>query len=124
MMIFLEILFGFLGGIFGGMGMGGGTLLIPLLTIFLSFNQSTSQGINLLSFLSLAIIALIIHYKNNLLVLNDTWKIMIGGVLFSIISALIANFLPDKILKSIFGVFLIILGIYQFSMIFVKKKKK
>ena len=39
MEIFLLILFGFLAGIIGGMGMGGGTILIPLLTIFLSISQ-------------------------------------------------------------------------------------
>ena len=39
MTIFLLILFGLLGGIFGGMGMGGGTMLIPLLTIFLNFSH-------------------------------------------------------------------------------------
>jgi len=32
MQIFLFILFGFLAGIIGGMGMGGGTLLVPLLS--------------------------------------------------------------------------------------------
>ena len=33
MEIVLLIVFGLIGGLLGGMGMGGGTLLIPLLTI-------------------------------------------------------------------------------------------
>ena len=36
---FLYIVFGIIGGIFGGMGMGGGTLLIPLLSIFLGLEE-------------------------------------------------------------------------------------
>ena len=38
-------------GIIGGMGRGGGTLLIPILTIFLSFEQKSAQAINLLVFI-------------------------------------------------------------------------
>ena len=41
--IFLYVLFGFLSGVFGGLGMGGGTLLIPLLTIFLGLDQKLCQ---------------------------------------------------------------------------------
>ena len=55
---------GFFAGIIGGMGMGGGTLLIPILTIFLSFEQKNAQAINLLVFIPMAIVALIIHFKN------------------------------------------------------------
>ena len=59
--IFLYVLFGFIAGIFGGLGMGGGTLLIPLLTIFLGLDQKLCQGINLVSFLVKALVSLIIH---------------------------------------------------------------
>ena len=33
---------GILGGILGGMGMGGGTVLIPLLTLFYGVGQHTA----------------------------------------------------------------------------------
>ena len=57
-MVFWEIFAGLLGGIIGGMGMGGGTLTIPILTIFLSFQQLRAQGVNLVAFLPMAIIAI------------------------------------------------------------------
>ena len=63
--IILNILFGVISGVFGGPGMGGGTLLIPLLTIFLGFDQKLAQGINLVSFLVMAILSLCIHFKKN-----------------------------------------------------------
>ena len=50
MQIFLFVLFGFLAGIIGGMGMGGGTLLVPLLS-FLDMEQKTIQATNLISFI-------------------------------------------------------------------------
>ena len=63
-MIILYALTGFLAGILGGMGMGGGTLLIPILTIFLGFKQKNAQAINLLVFIPMSLFALIIHIKN------------------------------------------------------------
>ena len=111
--IFLYVLFGFLSGVFGGLGMGGGTLLIPLLTIFLGLDQKLCQGINLVSFLVMALFSLVIHYKNGFLHLNGTKYIIISGIIFSICGALLAGILPSKILKIAFGVFLCILSVVQ-----------
>ena len=61
---------GVLGGVLGGMGMGGGTLLIPLLTIFYKVSQHTAQAVNLISFIPMAVVALIIHIKNKLVDFN------------------------------------------------------
>lgn len=111
--IFLYILFGFLAGIFGGLGMGGGTLLIPLLTIFLSLDQKLCQGINLVSFLVMALFSLIIHFKNGYISMKDTSYIILSGIVFSVLGALLAGYLPSKILRIAFGVFLCLLSIYQ-----------
>ncbi len=111
--IFLYILFGFLAGIFGGLGMGGGTLLIPLLTIFLSLDQKLCQGINLVSFLVMALFSLIIHFRNGYISMKGTSYIILSGIIFSIIGALLAGYLPSKILRIAFGVFLCLLSIYQ-----------
>ena len=60
----LEILLGFISGMISGMGMGGGTILIPGLVLFVGIEQKTAQGINLLYFMPSAIAALILHIKN------------------------------------------------------------
>ena len=111
--IFLYILFGFLAGIFGGLGMGGGTLLIPLLTIFLSLDQKLCQGINLVSFFFFFLFSLIIHFINGYISMKGTSYIILSGIIFSIIGALLAGYLPSKILRIAFGVFLCLLSIYQ-----------
>jgi uncharacterized membrane protein YfcA len=49
MSFFIYLLVGALGGVLGGMGMGGGTLLIPALTIFCEVEQHVAQAINLIS---------------------------------------------------------------------------
>ncbi len=124
MTIFLYILFGFISGIFGGLGMGGGTLLIPLLTIFLGLDQKMCQGINLLSFLIMAVFSLIIHYKNGFVKTRGIFYIILSGIIFSVLGALTVTFLPSAILRICFGVFLCILAIIEFFKIFKNKKKE
>lgn len=111
--IVLYILFGFLAGIFGGLGMGGGTLLIPLLTIFLGFDQKLSQGINLVSFLVMALFALIVHYKNGYVATKGIIYIISSGIIFSALGSLLAGILPNEILRTAFGIFLCLLSVIQ-----------
>ena len=90
-MIFLEILAGIVGGIVAGMGMGGGTLTIPILTLFLKYEQLRAQGVNLVAFLPMAVVALFIHVKNHLVDFKNTWLLAVVGSVFSLGGALIAN---------------------------------
>lgn len=113
MTVFLMVLFGFAAGIFGGLGMGGGTLLIPLLTIFLGLDQKLSQGINLITFLVMALIAIIIHYKNGYIATKGIVYIVLSGIIFSAIGALVAGILPSKVLRIAFGVFLCVLSVIE-----------
>lgn len=122
-MIFLEILAGVLGGIVGGMGMGGGTLTIPILTIFLSYEQLQAQGINLIAFLPMSVVALIIHAKNHLVAFKETWLLALIGSAFSLIGALVANHMSSGVLKNLFAVFLIGLAIWQLIEMIKKNKQ-
>ena len=121
-MIFWEIVAGVLGGIIGGMGMGGGTLTIPLLTIFLGYNQLQAQGVNLVAFLPMAVIAIIIHFKNKLVDFKSTWLLAAIGSIFSLGGAFIAVKLKNNVLTKLFALFLIGLAIWQF--VELKKDKQ
>jgi len=120
MMYFFNILSGFASGLFGGMGMGGGTLLIPILTIFLGFDQKLAQGLNLLSFLVMAVFSIFIHYKNGYIVTKNIFWIIFFGVVFSVVGAILMSFLSSRILKIIFGVFLCALAVIEFVKVFKK----
>ena len=113
-MIFWEIVAGIIGGIVAGMGMGGGTLTIPILTIFLKYEQLRAQGINLIAFLPMAVVALVIHVKNHLVDFKNTWMLALVGAVFSLAGALVANNISNSILKKFFALFLIGLGVWQF----------
>lgn len=123
-MIIWEIVAGILGGIIGGMGMGGGTLTIPILTIFLSYAQLSAQGINLIAFLPMSLIALIIHIKNHLVAFKQTWLLALVGCIFSLGGAMLANHISNSVLKKLFAVFLIGLAVWQIVELIKSKKKK
>ena len=121
MQVVLLLIFGLIGGILGGMGMGGGTLLIPLLTIGLNLTQQSSQAINLLAFLPMSIVALVIHFKNKLVHTKIAIPIAISGVASSILGSFLANKTSSFTLKIWFGIFLIIVGILQIYSLWLTK---
>ena len=104
---------GMFGGLFGGMGMGGGTVLIPILSIFFSTNQHLAQAVNLISFIPMAVVALIVHLKNKLVVFKDAKIIVLFGIITCIIGSILASNLQANLLSKLFGGFLIILSIFQ-----------
>lgn len=119
------ILAGLISGTIGGMGMGGGTLLIPILTIFLSFEQKTAQAINLLVFIPMAIFALIVHIKNRLVDFKVGIPIILVGIIFSLCGSLLATSLSNDFLRKFFGAFLLLVGINQAiqTLIGIKKSR-
>lgn len=117
---FLYILFGALGGLIGGMGMGGGTILIPLLTLFLNVPQLQAQTINLISFIPMAIVSLIIHIKNKLVDFKALFKVLPFALGFSVLSSFFALQTDSNNLRTIFGVFMLVIG----SVFMIKTIKK
>lgn len=122
--ILLFCLAGFSGGLLGGMGMGGGTVLIPLLTILFKVPQKLAQAINLIAFLPMGIVALIIHIKNKLVRGKNLAFIIIPACIFAVLSSFLSNHLKNQLLSKIFGGFLIFLALLQFFLDKVKKKKQ
>ncbi len=105
---------GLSGGLLGGMGMGGGTVLIPLLSLFCGVSQHTAQAVNLISFIPMAVVALIIHMKNKLVSFDHVVPIIVSGVLTCIVGCYVARAMNGELLRRFFGGFLIILSIWQF----------
>lgn len=104
--------------------MGGGTALIPLLTIFCGVEQSAAQGINLLAFLPMAALALSIHAKNGLLGKEGIVPIVLPALVFSVLGSLLAAYLPSAALRKGFGVFLVFLSFFQFRAAFAAERSE
>lgn len=104
---------GLLSGIISGMGIGGGTILIPSLVFFSHLNQKEAQGINLIVFIPVAITALIVHFKEGNIKIKQAKGIMVGGIFGAIIGSLVAIKTNPNSLKKHFGIFLLFIGIYE-----------
>lgn len=122
-MIVWCVIFGFIAGIVGGMGMGGGTLLVPLLSL-LDIPQRQMQAINLISFLPMCTVALIFHFKNKLVVTKNIGFTVIPACLSSLGGAVLAQNLDNGLLKILFGIFILVVGIRMMVQSFRKKKLK
>lgn len=118
--MFITILAGFFSGIVSGMGIGGGAILIPILTMFLNVGQQGAQCVNLVYFIPTAIAALVIHIKNKSVDFKAALPIIAFGIIGAILGSWIAVYMSADVLRKIFAVFLFAVGINQF---FGKKEK-
>lgn len=109
----IEILTGIIAGSVSGLGMGGGTILILVLSNFLGVEQHIAQATNLVFFIPTAISAIIINFKQKLINIKLGLLIIVSGSLGAIIGSEIATNLDATALKKYFGIFLIIISINE-----------
>lgn len=119
----LEFLTGIISGTVSGTGMGGGTILILILSVFMGVDQHIAQATNLVFFVPTSITAIITTIKEKLI----NWKIgipvAISGIVGAIIGAKISVKMDVNHLKKYFGIFLILITIYEiYSLIKTYKK--
>lgn len=119
----IQVLIGIFSGIFSGIGMGGGTILIFLLTMFLNVEQHIAQATNLIYFIPTAISAIIINYKNKNVDVKLAIIISIFGALGAIIGAEISVNIEVGKLKKLFGVFLLIITIHEIYTLYKEYKQ-
>lgn len=119
----VEVLIGLVSGIVSGTGMGGGTILIFLLTFFMGVDQHIAQATNLIFFIPASIVAIIVNMKNKNLDIKNGIIISIFGILGAIIGANISLNMPVNILKRCFGIFLSIITINEIYSIIKQYKK-
>ncbi len=107
MSFYVYLILGFLGGIPAGMGMGGGTVTIPLLVLVGGVEQKIAQCANLFSFLPMSAGALKTHADNGLLQTKGILWVILPALLLSALGAFVAASLSSELLRKGFGVFLI-----------------
>ena len=113
-----EILTGLVSGIVSGTGMGGGTILIFLLTFMLGMEQHIAQATNLIFFIPTSIVAIIVNLKNKNIDMKLALLISTFGILGAIIGANISIHIDVGILKKCFGILLVIITINEIYSIF------
>lgn len=113
----IEILTGFISGIVSGTGMGGGTILILCLSIFLGIDQKIAQATNLMFFIPTSIAAIYVNMREKKINLKVAKVIVFWGIIGACIGAVIAQNIDTKILKKLFGIFLGFIAIHEIYII-------
>ena len=116
----LPFLCGLGAAVISAWGVGGGTLLLLVMTLFLGVDQRTAQGINLLFFLPTALSALL-HRKNGCLDTPTLRAAVPIAVPAALLGAWIAMAVDVEILRRPFGIYLLLSGI---SLLLPQKSSK
>ena len=110
----ILIAFGIVVGVFSGvMGLGGGSVMIPVMVLLFGLTQPMAHGTSLAVMIPpVALPAVIEYYRHgNVNVTMAAWM-AVGVLLGSFFGAYVANALPKEQLKLVFGFLLIYVAAY------------
>ena len=107
----LPLAAGLFSGILSSWGIGGGTLLLLLMTLFLDVEPTMARSINLLYFLPTAAAGLLYHRKHGLLDQTAIRCAAPWGIIAAIAGALLSTAVDTSLLRRPFGVYLIVMGL-------------
>lgn len=116
----LPFVFALATGILSSWGVGGGTLLLVCMTLFLGVGHREAQAINLLFFLPTAAASLYFHREGGYLDQEALRQAALPGILASLTGALLSMAVDVSLLRKPFGIFLLYSGL---SMLLSARKK-
>jgi len=99
---------GFLSGM---MGVGGGTIMVPVMVILIGFSQHTAQGTSLLVMVPAGAIGAFTHWKMGNVEKSILWALISGIILGTYVGGNFAYLFSDNILRLIFTVVILWMGI-------------
>ena len=105
-------LFGVTVGIASGLlGVGGGTLMVPFLTLAVGVSQHSAEATSLLVVLPTAIVASYFLRRRNVGDLGIALRIGVLGTVGGVAGALLALALPGHVLRIVFAGFLALVSV-------------
>lgn len=93
----------------------------------MNLEQHIAQATNLLCFIPSALVSIILNSKNKFIHYKNALFIIVFGIIGSIFGSIISKQMPVNILRKFFGIFLILISIYEiysFYKLYIKSKKK
>jgi uncharacterized membrane protein YfcA len=99
-------------GILSGLsGVGGGTLLVPMLVVGFGIGQRVAQGTSLLAVLPTAAFGALVHHRQGDVDLGAAGWMALAGAPLALVGGALALWLPQRVLAGLFGVALAILAV-------------
>ena len=120
----VGIIFGIISGIVTGLGMGGGTILILLLSLFMGMEQHIAQATNLVFFIPTSLAAIITNIKQKNVNLKLAITISSFGIIGAIIGSMISNNISSQNLRKYFAIFIILIAIHEIYKLYKEYKRK
>jgi uncharacterized membrane protein YfcA len=103
---------GILVGIISGMlGVGGGLLMVPALSLLLKFPQHLAQGTSLAVIIPVSISGVLVHMRRGNVVWPLVGPLALGAVFGAGVVGNLVFKINDPLLRSLFGVFMVLVGI-------------
>ncbi len=107
----LDFIVGFAVSVLSGLGIGGGGLLVIWLVLYCSVEQLSAQGINLVFFLFSSTAAMVVHFMKRKLNFKLIAYLTGFGVIGAFLGSLLSKSVSPEIIRSTFGILLIISGV-------------
>lgn len=102
---------GFLSGM---MGVGGGTIMVPVMVILTGFTQHLAQGTSLLVMVPTGAIGAFTHWKMGNVEKGILWGLIPGIILGTYLGGNIASIIPNDTLRLVFALFIFFIGLRYF----------
>lgn len=109
----LGFLVGAATGVLSGCGVGGGTLLVLYLTAVAGLEQYQAGGVNLMYFLACAAPALVSHARRGRVEWQGVVWCLVLGIPAAIAAGAVAGQLDVGLLRRLFGVLLLYVGVQE-----------
>ena len=115
---------GFGAGILSAWGVGGGTLLLLVMTLILGVPQQQAAAVNLLYFLPTAAMGVIAHKRNGLLETEVLKSAIPWGTTAAAAGALAATAVDTAILRRLFGAYLLLAAVGSLRQLWRERRRK
>lgn len=119
----LTLLAGFLSGLIGGLGLGGGGVLLLYLTLFTDATQQQAGGINLLFFLPVGAFAIAVYAFKKQIEWKTVFKMWAGGALGVAMGSYLSSHVDTEVLSKFFAIGLVLFSLTQLLPIKTLKEK-
>lgn len=107
--LIILLIIGSLAGLMSGMfGIGGGAIIVPLLMVFMGFEQTAANGTSLAALLlPVGLFGAIEYYRSGKLKIYPALAVALGLAIATWFGASLALNVPRELLKGMYGIFLI-----------------
>lgn len=104
---------GFVSGAVGALGLGGGGILIVILTAFMGIEQTQAQFTNLMFFIPVACLSVIIYSRKGSIRVRPVAYTAVFGLVGAVIGVLLLGLIGGDLVGKLFAALLIIISVRE-----------